>query len=105
MSLGVALAKQLNLATNRDILPSVGTIRVLSVSWRSWSPPRSKAEGCVVAGIESEVLDAFLAELAAVDDVPTRVTESLAILLAADKLPKPDQLVAIYTDASGESAL
>lgn len=68
-------------------------------------PPRSQAKGRGVAGIESEVLDTFLAELTAVDDVPSQVTESLAALLAADKLPKPDQLVALYTDASGESAL
>lgn len=58
-----------------------------------------------MAGIESEVLDTFLAELTALNDVPSQVTESLATLLAADKLPKPDQLVALYTEASGESAL
>lgn len=58
-----------------------------------------------MAGIESEVLDTFLSELTAVDGVPSKVTESLATLLAADKWPKPDQLVALYTDASGESAL
>lgn len=68
-------------------------------------PSRSQAKGRGVAGIESEVLDTFLSELAAVDDVPPQVTESLATLLAADKLPKPDQLVALYTDASGESTL
>ena len=56
-------------------------------------------------GIESEVLDTFLAELTAVDGVPPQVIESLAAFLAADKLPKPDQLVGLYTDASGESAL
>jgi hypothetical protein len=58
-----------------------------------------------VAGIESEVLDTFLAELTAVDDVPPKVTDSLATLLVVDKLPKPDQLVALYTDATGEPAL
>ncbi len=58
-----------------------------------------------MAGIESEVLETFLAALTDVDDVPPQVTESLAALLAADKLPKPDQLVALYTDSSGESAL
>ena len=58
-----------------------------------------------MAGIESEVLDTFLAALTDVDDVPPQVTESLARLLAEDKLPKPDQLVALYTEASGESAL
>ncbi|MDH5134301.1 MULTISPECIES: hypothetical protein [unclassified Microbacterium] len=58
-----------------------------------------------MAGIESEVLKTFLAALTDVDDVPPQVIESLAALLAADKLPKPDQLVALYTDASGESVL
>lgn len=58
-----------------------------------------------MAGIESEVLDTFLAELTAIDDLPPQVTESLATLLAADKLPKPDQLVALYTEASGELTL
>lgn len=58
-----------------------------------------------MADIESEVLDTFLAALTDVDDVPPQVTESLSRLLAADKLPKPDQLVALYTEASGESAL
>lgn len=58
-----------------------------------------------MVGIESEVLDTFLAALTAVDDVPRQVTESLARLLEADKLPKPDQLVALYTEASGESTL
>lgn len=58
-----------------------------------------------MGGIESEVLDSFLAELTAVGDVPQQVIESLATLLAADKLPRPDELVALYTDASGEAAL
>lgn len=58
-----------------------------------------------MAGIESEVLETFLAALTDVDDVPPQVTERLAALLAADKLPKPDQRVALYTDARGESAL
>lgn len=72
---------------------------------RSGSPPRSQAKGRAVAGIESEVLDTFLAELTSVDGVPSQVSEGLATLLASDKLPKSDQLVALYTDASGESAL
>ena len=58
-----------------------------------------------MAGIESEVLRDFLVELTAVDDVPRQVAESLGVLLAADKLPKSDHLVALYTDASGESVL
>lgn len=82
-----------------------GRIVVASAARRSGFPPRSQAKGRAVAGIESEVLDTFLAELTALNDVPSQVTESLATLLAADKLPKPDQLVALYTEASGESAL
>lgn len=58
-----------------------------------------------MADIESEVLDTFLAELTALNEVPSQVTENLATLLAADRLPKPDELVALYTEASGESAL
>ncbi|WP_454174679.1 hypothetical protein [Gordonia sputi] len=55
--------------------------------------------------IESEVLETFLAELTTIDDVPPDVATRLGALLAADKLPKQDQLVALYTNASGESAL
>ncbi len=58
-----------------------------------------------MADIESEVLGTFLAELTALNEVPSQVTENLATLLAADRLPKPDELVALYTEASGESAL
>lgn len=58
-----------------------------------------------MAGIESEIMDAFLAELATVEDVPPQVIEALAARLVAAKLPKPEHLAALYTDASGESAL
>lgn len=58
-----------------------------------------------MAGIESEVLEAFLAELAHVEEVPNTVTEKLAQLLAADKLPKPEQLAALYAEQSGEPVL
>lgn len=58
-----------------------------------------------MAGIESEILDTFLADLTQGDDVPPQIIESLAVQLAADKLPMPDRLAALYTDASGESAL
>lgn len=57
-----------------------------------------------MAGIELEVLETFLAALTDVDDVPSQVTESLATLLAAEKLPKADQLVTLYTEATGELA-
>jgi len=58
-----------------------------------------------MAGIESEVLETFLAELASVDDVPTAIAEKLGELLAAAKLPKPEQLAVLYVEASGEALL
>lgn len=58
-----------------------------------------------MAGIESEILDTFLTELTHVDDVPSQIIERLSAQLAAEKLPKPDGLAALYTDASGEAAL
>lgn len=58
-----------------------------------------------MAGIESEVLETFLAQLAHVDEVPTSITEKLGELLAAAKLPKPEQLAALYAEASGEALL
>lgn len=58
-----------------------------------------------MAGIGSEVLETFLAELASVDDVPTAIAEKLEELLSAAKLPKPEQLTALYAEASGEPLL
>jgi len=58
-----------------------------------------------MAGIEAEVLEEFLAQLAHVEDAPSAITEKLAALLAADKLPKPEQLAALYAEASGELLL
>lgn len=58
-----------------------------------------------MARIESEVLETFLAQLAHVEDVPAAITEQLAALLAAEKLPKPEQLAALYAETSGESLL
>lgn len=58
-----------------------------------------------MAGIESEVLETFLAELTSVDDVPTAIAEKLGDLLSAAKLPKPEQLVTLYAEASGEPLL
>lgn len=58
-----------------------------------------------MAGIESEVLETFLAQLAQVEDVPSAITDKLGELLAAAKLPKPEQLAALYAEASGEPLL
>lgn len=58
-----------------------------------------------MAGIESEVLETFLAQLAQGEDVPSAISEKLGELLAAAKLPKPEQLAALYAEASGEPLL
>ena len=58
-----------------------------------------------MAGIESEVLETFLAQLAQVEDVPSAITEKLGELLAAARLPKPEQLAVLYVEASGEALL
>lgn len=58
-----------------------------------------------MAGIEAEVLDTFLAQLAHNSDVPAALASSIGELLAADKLPKPDQLADLYTKTAGESVL
>jgi hypothetical protein len=58
-----------------------------------------------MAGIEAEVLETFLAQLAQCSDVPDSLVSNVGELLAADKLPKPDQLADLYAKAAGESAL
>ena len=58
-----------------------------------------------MAGIEAEVLETFLAQLAHCSDVPASLPSSVGELLAADKLPKPDQLADLYAKAGGESVL
>lgn len=58
-----------------------------------------------MAGIEAEVLETFLAQLAHCSDVPASLVSSVGKLLAADKLPKPDQLAGLYTKDAGESVL
>ncbi|NQW73228.1 MAG: hypothetical protein HQ453_10890 [Actinobacteria bacterium] len=47
----------------------------------------------------------FLARLAERNDVPASVVSSFGELLAADRLPKADQLVEMYTESVGESVL
>lgn len=55
-----------------------------------------------MAGVESDVLEQFTELLAASDDVPVTVVEQLRTLLSQDKLPKPDELVALYSRESGD---
>lgn len=58
-----------------------------------------------MASIEVEVLETFLAQLAQCNEVPASLASSIGELLAANKLPKPDQLADLYTRAIGESVL
>jgi hypothetical protein len=55
-----------------------------------------------MAGVESEILETFLAQLKSAEDVPAAVTAQLGDLLAAEKLPKSDQLAALFAAGSGE---
>jgi len=58
-----------------------------------------------MAGIEVEVLETFLAQLTHRSEVSAALAASVGELLAADKLPKPDQLADLYAKVAGESAL
>ncbi|WP_142760680.1 hypothetical protein [Mycobacterium sp. MFM001] len=55
-----------------------------------------------VARLESDVLDDFTARLEDSDAVPAAVVDQLRTLLAGDKLPKPEVLVALYNAQSGD---
>lgn len=55
-----------------------------------------------MAGVESDVLETFMAQLKNAENVPASVTEQLGTLLAGEKLPKAEQLAALYAAASGE---
>jgi hypothetical protein len=55
-----------------------------------------------MAGIESDVIATFLDRLKASDDVPAAVREKLAIVLAKEKLPKPEALAMLYRAESGD---
>lgn len=53
-------------------------------------------------GIESDVLVTFMGHLTEAKDVPAAVAAELGIMLAQEKLPKPDELVELYSAASGD---
>lgn len=55
-----------------------------------------------MGGIESDVLVTFTGQLAAAKDVPAAVAQELGSMLAQEKLPKPDELVTLYSAASGD---
>lgn len=55
-----------------------------------------------MAGIESEVLETFLAQLQNAEDLPAGFAAKIGDLLAADKLPRAEQLTALYAADSGE---
>lgn len=56
-----------------------------------------------MSGFESEVLRTFLLQLEDSEVVSSSVVEGLRTALAADRLPKPEQLVALYVASSGDS--
>lgn len=58
-----------------------------------------------MAGIDGEVLETFLAQLKHRSEVSASLASSVGELLAADKLPKPDQLADLYAQVAGESVL
>lgn len=49
-----------------------------------------------MAGIEAQVLNAFLERLTQDGQVPASLVLGVGELLSADKLPKPDQLVDLF---------
>jgi hypothetical protein len=58
--------------------------------------------GDAVASIESDVMATFIARLKAADDVGVSAAEELSNALAQEKLPKPEELAALYSAASGD---
>ena len=56
-----------------------------------------------MADIERDVLQTFLAQLAASPSVGDGVVEALREQLSADKLPKPELLAQTYARASGQA--
>lgn len=57
-----------------------------------------------MAGIEAEILESFLLQLADSTTVPAPVVEGLRSSLSSDRLPKPEQLVALYVASSGDAS-
>ena len=55
-----------------------------------------------MAGIEADVIEAFLERLKISDDVPVLVAEKLSSALAKDKLPKADEIAEMYREGSGD---
>lgn len=55
-----------------------------------------------MAGIESDVMDEFIARLEDSNTVPARVVTQLRTLLSGDKLPKPETLVSLFSAESGD---
>jgi hypothetical protein len=54
-----------------------------------------------VTSIEDRVLESFYMRLAEPDGLPVKMTERLKGMLAADKLPKPEQVVTTLSAADG----
>lgn len=53
-------------------------------------------------GIESEVFERFLGHIKAEPNVPTSIPDQLEALLSRETLPKPEELVTLYAEGSGE---
>lgn len=52
--------------------------------------------------IESTVLAEYLEQLKVSKDVPSAVVEKLGTALTQEKLPKPEDLAALYRNESGD---
>ncbi|MDQ4033792.1 MAG: hypothetical protein M3332_16750 [Actinomycetota bacterium] len=56
-----------------------------------------------MSSLESHVLQTFLERLAFADKVSDAVVEGLRDALTADKLPKAERLVELFTTGSGDT--
>jgi hypothetical protein len=57
-----------------------------------------------MAGIESDVLAAFLAQIRETPEVPDAVVDGLQEMLSAEKLPKAERLAHLFAAQSGVPA-
>lgn len=55
-----------------------------------------------MAGIESEVLTTFLDRLKESPEVPAELVDQLVVALGQEKLPKAEELAAMYVAGTGD---